>query len=84
MEAQAYATYPWVIAPDRLKAAGWTPEYSSEEALVATDERVHWDDLPPGRRQNANLALVVSGAAIVASGVGVAAEALRRRHRRRN
>ena len=84
VEAQAYATYPWVIAPDRLKAVGWSPEYSSEEALVATDERVHWDDLPPGRRQNANLALAISGAAIVASGVGVAAEALRRRHRRRN
>lgn len=84
VEAQAYATYPWVIAPDRLKAVGWSPEYSSEEALVATDERVHWDDLPPGRRQNANLALVISGAAIVASGVGVAAEALRRRRRRRD
>jgi nucleoside-diphosphate-sugar epimerase len=84
VEAQAYATYPWVIAPDRLKAVGWVPEYSSEEALVATDERIHWDDLPPGRRQNANLALVVSGAALVASGVGVAAEALRRRRQRRN
>ena len=84
VEAQAYATYPWVIAPDRLKAVGWVPEYSSEEALVATDERIHWDDLPPGRRQNANLALVIGGAALVASGVGVAAEALRRRHRRRS
>ena len=55
-----------MVAPDRLKAAGWVPQYSSEEALVATDMRVHWDDLPPGRRQNYNLiiALIAAAAAI--------------------
>ncbi|HET6964720.1 MAG TPA: NAD-dependent epimerase/dehydratase family protein [Acidimicrobiales bacterium] len=81
-EAQAYATHPWVIAPDRLKAAGWVPEYSSEEALVATDERVHWDDLPPGRRQNLNLLLIAGGLAGVAGGAVATVAALRRRRRR--
>lgn len=81
-EAQAYATHPWVIAPDRLKAAGWVPEYTSEEALVATDERVHWDDLPPGRRQNLNLLLIAGGVALAATGVVAGVAALRRRRRR--
>jgi nucleoside-diphosphate-sugar epimerase len=82
-EAQAYATHPWVVAPDRLKAAGWMPANTTEEALVATDDRVHWDDLPPGRRQNLNLILIViASVAAVAGGVGVVA-AMRRRRRRR-
>ena len=82
-EARAYAIHPWVVAPDRLKAAGWTPHYSSEEALVATDMRVHWDDLPPGRRQNYNLLLAIGGTVFivgaVASGVAALAGRLRRR-----
>jgi UDP-glucose 4-epimerase len=82
-EAQAYATHPWVVAPDRLKAAGWAPEYSSEEALVATDDRLHWDDLPPGRRQNLNLVLVILGATAATAGVAGLVAALIRRRRRR-
>lgn len=81
-EAQAYATHPWVVASDRLKAAGWVPEYSSEEALVATDERVHWDDLPPGRRQNLNLLLVAGGLGTVAAVAAGVIAGLRRRRRR--
>lgn len=82
-EARAYATHPWVIAPDRLKAAGWEPQYSSEEALVATDDRVHWDDLPPGRRQNYNLVLAVSAVAGIIAAVAAAVAAIRSRTRRR-
>jgi nucleoside-diphosphate-sugar epimerase len=83
VEARAYTIHPWVIAPDRLKAAGWKPHYSSEEALVATDMRVHWDDLPPGRRQNYNVLLVIGGTVALAGGVvgGVAAWRRRRRGR---
>jgi nucleoside-diphosphate-sugar epimerase len=70
-QALAYATHPWVIAPDRLKAAGWMPRFTSEEALVATDVRPHWDDLPPGRRQNYTLlAVMASGAAVLGGTVG--------------
>jgi UDP-glucose 4-epimerase len=81
VEARAYATHPWVVAPDRLKAAGWSPQYSSEEALVATDARPHWDDLPPGRRQNYNLIVVLIGVLGAAAGVtaGMAAWKARRR-----
>lgn len=83
-EARAYATHPWVVAPDRLKAAGWRPTYTSEEALVATDERVHWDDLPPGRRQNYNLIVALVAVVGVGAAVGGAVAALRARRRRQS
>jgi nucleoside-diphosphate-sugar epimerase len=81
-EARAYATHPWVVAPDRLKAAGWTPNYSSEEALVATDVRTHWDDLPPGRRQNYNLLIAGAGTLAVVAAIGAGVAAVRQRRRR--
>jgi nucleoside-diphosphate-sugar epimerase len=82
-EALAYATHPWVIAPDRLKAAGWEPEFTSEEALVATDDRLHWDDLPPGRRQNLNLVLLLTVAIAGAATATASAVALLRWRKRR-
>jgi nucleoside-diphosphate-sugar epimerase len=82
IEARAYAVHPWVVAPDRIKAAGWRPQYTSEEALVATDMRVHWDDLPPGRRQNLNLLLATVGAALVAGAAAAGIASWRSRRRR--
>jgi nucleoside-diphosphate-sugar epimerase len=81
-EARAYAIHPWVVAPDKLKAEGWVPAYSSEEALVATDDRAHWDDLPPGKRQNYNLIIAVIAVAGVVAGAGALVAALRSRRRR--
>lgn len=81
-EARAYAIHPWVVAPDKLRAEGWVPAYTSEEALVATDVRPHWDDLPPGKRQNYNLIIAVIAVAGVAAGAGALVAALRSRRRR--
>lgn len=78
-EARAYGRYPWVVAADRLLAAGWQPQYSSEEALVATDDRSHFDDLPPGRRQEFTLFLAAGGLLVAAVGGTWAVMALRRR-----
>ena len=78
-EARAYAAHPWVVAPDKLKAEGWEPQYSSEEALVATDARPHWDDLPPGKRQNYNLVIALIAAVGVVAGAGAVFAAIRRR-----
>lgn len=76
-----YALHPWVVAADRLRAAGWAPRYSSEEALVATDVRHHWDDLPPQRRQRYTVvgAAAAAGAGIL--GLGGAGLAVLRRGR---
>jgi nucleoside-diphosphate-sugar epimerase len=84
-EALPYSVHPWVVANDRLRAAGWVPEYTNEEALVNSDERSHWGDLPPGRRQRLTL-LAASGAVIATAGTiaaGVVALAARARRVRR-
>jgi UDP-glucose 4-epimerase len=66
-----YLTHPWVIANDKLKAAGWAPVHTNADAIgeaVAT--------LPPRDRRP----LIAAGAtAVVATGVVVA---YRRRRRR--
>ena len=64
-EAFAYATHPWVVSPDRLVSLGWRPAYSSAEALVETDGKWHWDDLPPGKRQNFNTVVALCAAGSV-------------------
>jgi nucleoside-diphosphate-sugar epimerase len=83
-EALPYSVHPWVIANDRLRAAGWAPGHTNEEALVSTDDRSHWSDLSPGRRQE--VALLAAGAGAVAAGAAAvaAAAALVGRFRRRS
>ena len=73
-EALPYALHPWVVANDRLRAAGWAPEYSNEEALVHSDDRLHWGDLSPSRRQKLTL-LAASFVVIATAGAAAAAAA---------
>jgi nucleoside-diphosphate-sugar epimerase len=80
-EALPYAVHPWVIANDRLRAVGWAPNYTNEEALVNSDERSHWSDLAPGRRQQLTL-LAASSAALATAGTVAGAAALAARARR--
>jgi nucleoside-diphosphate-sugar epimerase len=70
-----YLVHPWVVANDRLRAEGWTPRYSSEEAFVAGAGVPRWQSLSLGRRQA--IALGVVGAA-VAGGVAAGVAAYRR------
>jgi hypothetical protein len=50
--------------------------------LVATDARPHWDDLPPGKRQNYNLIIALIAVAGVLAGAGAVVAAVRSRRRR--
>lgn len=84
LQARPYTEHNWVVSPDRIKEAGWEPRYSTEEALVATDERVHWDDLPPGKRQNFTLLVVIVSVVAAAAGGGALAWWLIRRQRARS
>jgi nucleoside-diphosphate-sugar epimerase len=75
-----YTEHPWVIANDKLRAEGWVPRHSNEEAYVAGTEGSRWSMLTPKRKQE--LALGASGAALLLSGAGVAFLARRARRRR--
>jgi nucleoside-diphosphate-sugar epimerase len=74
-----FTVHPWVIANDRLKAEGWRPTSSNEEAYVGAHRAGPWATLSPRRRQE--LALGAAGAALI-GGVAIAVVALRRRSRR--
>ncbi|HUS60764.1 MAG TPA: NAD-dependent epimerase/dehydratase family protein [Acidimicrobiales bacterium] len=72
-----YLTHPWAVANDRLRAEGWEPERTNEEVLVAARPGSRWRELSPKRRQE--IALAVSGTAIVGLVAGVVAVLRRRR-----
>jgi UDP-glucose 4-epimerase len=74
-----YTIHPWVIANDRLKAAGWSPTSTNEEAYVAGHRPTPWATVSPQRRQE--LALGAAGAALVAAAAGTVALIRRRRRR---
>jgi UDP-glucose 4-epimerase len=72
-----YLLHPWVVANDRLRAAGWTPRYTSEEAFVVGAGVPGWQSLSLGRRQ----AIALGGGAAALGGAIAGAVALyRRRH----
>jgi len=68
-----YLVHPWVVANDRLKAAGWRPGHTNEEAIVEG-----LDALPPPSHA---VRYVTAGA--LAAALGTAAGLLIRRRRRR-
>jgi nucleoside-diphosphate-sugar epimerase len=79
-EVVPYTLHPWVIANDRLRAAGWEPTTTNEEAFVEAHEAGPWATLSPRRRQE--LALGASGVVLVGA-VTATVVALRRASRRR-
>lgn len=78
-ELLPYTVHPWVVANDRLRADGWTPTSSNEEAYVESHSAGPWATLSPRKRQE--LALGAAGA-LIAGGTAGAVALLRRRTRR--
>ncbi len=74
-----YTAHSWVVANDRLRAAGWTPTYTNEEALVAADEAPPWATMNARQRQHLALGAAGVGAVGVTAGGFAAVRALRRR-----
>jgi nucleoside-diphosphate-sugar epimerase len=58
-----FTVHPWVIANDRLKADGWEPSSSNEEAYVGAHRAGPWATLSPRRRQE--IALGAAGAVLL-------------------
>jgi hypothetical protein len=75
-----YAIEPWVVANDRLRAAGWTPTVTNEQAYVEGTEAPWWTVVSPKRRQELALG---AGAAVGLIGIAVAVLVSRRLRRRR-
>jgi UDP-glucose 4-epimerase len=69
-----YLVSPWVVANDRLRAAGWRPRHTNEEAIIEG-----LDSLPPRSH-----ALRYVAAAALAAMLGVAAGVALVRRRRRS
>jgi nucleoside-diphosphate-sugar epimerase len=74
-----YVRHPWVVANDRLTAAGWRAASSNEESYVVGHEASAIESISPQRRQELALgAMAAAGAAALAAVVG----AVRWRRRR--
>jgi nucleoside-diphosphate-sugar epimerase len=64
----AYRVNSWVVANDRLKAAGWAPDHTNEEAYVLGDRPTGWASVSPRRRQELVLGGLGVGVATLAAG----------------
>jgi nucleoside-diphosphate-sugar epimerase len=72
---RSYTRSPWLVANDRLKAHGWRPTVTNEQAYVEGTEAKWWTMITPKRRQELSLGLM--GLAL-AGAVAVAVSLLRR------
>jgi len=76
----SYTRWPWLVANDRLKAAGWQPTVTNEQAYVEGTEAKWWTLVSPKRRQEIALGgLVVA----VLAGLVTTVVMVRRARRRR-
>jgi hypothetical protein len=66
-----FLVHPWVVANDRLRAAGWEPQHSNEEALVAGEDMPRWRAALSSHRQTVSLAVAGTALAGAAAGAGV-------------
>jgi nucleoside-diphosphate-sugar epimerase len=78
-ELLPYTLHPWVVANDRLKAAGWMATVTNEEACVEAHEAGPLATLSPKRRQE----LLLGGSAVALAGATAGAVIVARRLLRR-
>jgi nucleoside-diphosphate-sugar epimerase len=62
----SYTLEPWVVSNGRLRAAGWVPRVTNEQAYVESTEAPWWTMVSPKRRQELTLGAGVAGASLVA------------------
>ncbi len=58
---RSYTRSPWLVANDRLKAEGWLPTVTNEQAYVEGTEAPWWTMVTPKRRQELALGVMVAG-----------------------
>ena len=74
-----YATFPWVVASDRLRAEGWEPAHTGAQTLLDSFPVTAWSRLDSKHRRE----LTLGGGVAAALGVPLAAAVLLRRGRHR-
>jgi nucleoside-diphosphate-sugar epimerase len=80
-----YTREPWVVANDKLRAAGWRPTVTNEQTYVEGTEARWWTMVTPKRRQELALGGMIAVIAIVSLiGFSLGRRALRRRRARRS
>jgi nucleoside-diphosphate-sugar epimerase len=76
---RSYTTSPWVVANDRLRATGWAPTVTNEQAFVEGTEARWWTMLTPKRKQELSLGLAGVLTAAVLTTIGLLIRRARRR-----
>jgi nucleoside-diphosphate-sugar epimerase len=77
---RSYTRWSWLVANDRLKAEGWTPTVTNEQAYVEGTEAKWWTMVSPKRRQE----IALGGLGALLAGIGLIVwRAVRRAQRRR-
>lgn len=74
-----YTRWPWLVANDRLRSAGWRPTVTNEQAFVEGTEDRWWTMLSPKRKQELSLGAMVLGVL----GLGITSLVIVRRVRSR-
>ena len=77
---RSYTRSPWLVANDRLRAEGWRPTVTNEQAYVEGTAARWWTMVTPKRRQELSLAGMAIGSLAL---VGVIVRLVRRVRRRR-
>jgi nucleoside-diphosphate-sugar epimerase len=77
---RSYTRWPWMVANDRLRAEGWHPTVTNEQAYVEGTEGKWWTMVTPKRRQELTLG---GSALLLAALAGVVVKLVVRARRRR-
>jgi len=75
-----YVRSTWLVSNGRLRAEGWTPTVTNEQAFVEGTDAKWWTMLTPKRKQEIALGAMVTGILAAVITVLVAARKHRRRH----
>ena len=77
----SYTQNPWVVSNGRMRAAGWTPTVTNEQAYVEGTEAPWWTMVSPQRRQEGAL---LGGGLLIVGAVALVGLVARRWWRRRS
>lgn len=64
---RSYTRAPWTVANDKLRAEGWSPTVTNEQAYVEGTEDQWWTMITPKRRQEIALGAAVASIVVAAS-----------------